>query len=202
MTQVSNGGRSLSSSSEDQSRHRRKRVAKGEWLTIALEELERSGIGAVRIERLAARLHVARSGFYWHFKDHRDLLRHLLDFWLHEFTAVVTSNPTLMEGEPTERLNRIMTMVDENHLGRYDLAIHAWAKHDEMARQAVERANKVRLDFLRSLFSEMGFKGAEREMRARLFVGFQSLERAIFEDMSARTRARLRKRRLELLTKP
>jgi len=181
---------------------RKKRVTKAEWLSTALNELERGGIEAVRVERLAELLSVARSGFYWHFKDRRDLQQHLLDYWLHEYTEVVTSNLALLLGEPRVRLERVMKMIDEHDLGRYDLAIRAWARHDDLAKEVVERVTKTRLNFVRNLFKEMGFAGDELEMRTRLFVCYHSSERGIFEDMSPRKRARLRKLRLELLTRP
>ena len=54
-------------------------VSKAQWLEAALEVLADKGIEAVKIGRLAERLDITRSGFYWHFKDRRDLLDHLLD---------------------------------------------------------------------------------------------------------------------------
>ncbi|MEP5089126.1 MAG: helix-turn-helix domain-containing protein, partial [Paracoccaceae bacterium] len=50
------------------------RVSKLDWLRKALEVFETNGIAAVRVVDLAQQLHVAKSGFYWHFKDRRDLL--------------------------------------------------------------------------------------------------------------------------------
>ena len=183
-------------------KRRKRRVSKAEWLSAALDELERGGIDAVRIERLAEILSVAKSGFYWHFKDRKNLQRHLLEFWFHEYTEVVTSNPQLLLGEPKVRLERVMRMIQEHDLAKYDLAIRAWAKHDDMARDFVQRVTKVRLDFLRQIFAEMGFEGEEREMRTRLFVCYHTWESAMFDDMSPRKRTRLRKRRLDLLSNP
>jgi len=183
-------------------RMRKGRVTKAEWLSTALDELERGGIEAVRVERLAKTLSVAKSGFYWHFKDRRDLHRHLLDYWFHEYTQVVTSNPQLLLGEPKVRLEKVMKMVQDHDLGRYDLAIRSWAKHDEMAQEVVQLVTKTRLDFLRQIFSEMGFEDDELEMRTMLFVCYHSWESAIFGHMSPRKLTRLRKRRLEFLAKP
>jgi AcrR family transcriptional regulator len=183
-------------------RMRKGRVTKAEWLSTALNELERGGIEAVRVEQLAKILSVAKSGFYWHFKDRRDLHRHLLDYWFHEYTQVVTSNPQLLLGEPKVRLEKVMKMVQEHDLGRYDLAIRSWAKHDDMAQEIVQLVTKTRLDFLRQIFSDMGFEGDELEMRTMLFVCYHSWERTIFDHMSPRKLTRLRKRRLELLSKP
>jgi AcrR family transcriptional regulator len=176
------------------------RVSKDQWLAVALEELEKGGIEAVRIERLAKILCVARSGFYWHFKDRRDLYWHLLDYWFHEYTEVVTSNPLLLVGAPKARLERISKMIQEHNLGKYDLAFRSWAKYDDAAHEAVKRVTKVRLDFLRHIFNEMGFEGDELEMRAMLFVCYHTWESATFNELSPRKIARLRKLRLALLT--
>ena len=181
---------------------RRGRVSKAEWLAAALDELERGGIDAVRVERLAKILKVAKSGFYWHFQDRRDLQRELLGYWLHEYTEVVSSNPQLLLGEPKARLEKIMKMIQDHDLARYDLAFRAWAKHDEMAREIVQRVTKVRFDFIRQIFSEMGFEGDELDMRTHLFVGYHIGESAIFPDMSPRKRTRLRKRRWAFFTTP
>ena len=48
-----------------------------------------SGIVRVRVERLARDLGVAKSGFYWHFRDRADLLKQMLRYWSDEFTEAV-----------------------------------------------------------------------------------------------------------------
>ena len=58
------------------------RVKKSDWLNLALEVLEEGGIQAVRVEILAARLKVAKSGFYYHFRDREELYEKMLDHWL------------------------------------------------------------------------------------------------------------------------
>ena len=178
------------------------RVSKDEWLATALEELEKGGIDAVRVERLAKILSVAKGGFYWHFEDRRDLHKKLLEYWYHEYTAVVISSPLIRRGDPKARLARVMTMIQEHDLAKYDLAIRAWAKHDDLAREVVAIVTKARMDFIRAIFSELGFKGDELEMRTRLFVCYHTWESAMFDDLPPRKRTRLRKQRLEFLTEP
>ncbi len=175
------------------------RVSKDQWLATALEELGKGGVEAVRVERLAKILSVSKSGFYWHFNDRKDLHRHLLEYWFHEYTQIVTSNPLLSKGDPEDRLKRAMIMIQEHDLAEFDLAIQAWAKHDELAREVVQTVTSARLDFIGQIFSELGFEGEEREMRTRLFVCYHTWESTMFGDMSPRKRTRLRKRRLDLL---
>ena len=65
----------------------RKRVTKAEWQELALKVLASEGVQGVRVERLARDLGIAKAGFYWHFRDRRDLLQSILAYWANEFTT-------------------------------------------------------------------------------------------------------------------
>jgi AcrR family transcriptional regulator len=75
------------------------RKKKADWLEAALDVFEKEGIEGVRVERLARGLNVAKSGFYWHFKDRDDLHEQMLRYWEDEFTGVVTLNVELVRQE-------------------------------------------------------------------------------------------------------
>jgi len=68
-------------------------VSRAEWLQASAKILESHSIVDVKIESLARALNVSKSGFYWHFKNRNELLDHLLGYWLHEVTEVITENP-------------------------------------------------------------------------------------------------------------
>jgi AcrR family transcriptional regulator len=177
----------------------KKRISKAEWLALALEVLATEGVQGVRIERLARDLGIAKAGFYWHFRDRRDLLQSILDYWAHEFTAVITENPELLEGDPKQRLYRTMVMILDHDLTKYDLAIRDWGAHDPAAAKAVQLVYRMRLQFVRSIFSDLGFRGQQLEMRTRLFVCYHSWELAMFDDLARDERRKLLRLRHKLL---
>lgn len=179
----------------------RKRVSKNEWLAQSLEVLSREGVQGVRVERLARDLKIAKSGFYWHFRDRRELLRQVLDYWAYEFTEVVIQYQGLLDSDPESRLNKISNMIRKHNLTKFDLSIRAWAEHDEMAAKAVAQVYQSRLSYLRNTFKELGFKGDELEMRTLLFVCYHSWEMSMYGNESERKLARLQKLRIKLLTK-
>ena len=90
-----------------------KRISKAEWLDAALETLEIEGIGGVNIEKLARKFGIAKSGFYWHFKNRGDLLNQMLEYWVHEFTEVVIGNTDFMQGPANKRLESVMNMISQ-----------------------------------------------------------------------------------------
>jgi AcrR family transcriptional regulator len=179
----------------------RGRVSKDDWLAQALEILAAEGEGGIRIERLARDLNIAKSGFYWHFKDRRDLLSNVLDYWAYEYTGVVAQNKQLARANPESRLNQATRMIRVHKLTKYDVSMRAWAEHDEMAAEAVAQVYQMRLGYIREAFSELGFRGDELEMRARLYVCYHSWEAAMFGNDSERKLGRLQKLRLKLLTR-
>jgi AcrR family transcriptional regulator len=176
-----------------------KRVRKDQWLTKALDTLESSGVEAVKIERLAKAFGISRSGFYWHFKNRQDLLEHLLNYWVREYTGVVTDTPDVVKLDPKKRLLTTMEMIRDKHLTKYDLAMVSWARLDSQVQRVVKTVVKMRLDYLRGIFAELGFEGEELEMRTRLFVCHHSWEDTMFPDLSKQKHSKLLKLRYKYL---
>lgn len=178
----------------------RRGVSKAEWLEAGLQVLSSGGIADVTVEGLARSLGVAKAGFYWHFKNRRDLLDQLLDYWIHEITEVAANNPKLLALEPVKRLKSLSEMVVDYDLTRYELPIRQWALDDAKAASVVRKVNSMRLEFVRNAFSDLGFRGADLEMRARLYVCYQSMESSVFREMSRKQRCKLIAKRVDLLT--
>ena len=175
-------------------------ISKQEWLEIGLKSLSEDGIAGLKVERLAKALGIARAGFYWHFKNREDLLHQLLDYWVHELTEVVTTNADVLALEPKKRLSKTAEMVLEYDLGRYDMAIRQWALTDAGATRAVRKTNRIRLDFIRGAFRELGFTGDDLDMRAMLFLCYHTWESSTFREISRKRRRDLITKRIELLT--
>jgi AcrR family transcriptional regulator len=176
-------------------------VTKGEWLKAGLQSLSKRGIAGLTVEGLARSLGIAKAGFYWHFKNREDLLRQLLDHWVHEITEVITENPEVLALEPKSRLAKTAQLILDYDLTRYEIAVRQWALHDAKAARVVRNANRLRLNFVRGAFAELGFTGDDLEMRTLLFVGYHTWETPMFRDISSKRRRELIAKRIELLTR-
>lgn len=176
----------------------KKRITRDQWLSKGLELFAVMGAEGLRVEKLARALGVAKSGFYWHFRDREELLDRLLDHWAHEYTEVLSRNSQLLQLPPRNRLLMIMTMAFERNLSEYDAAMQMWSKTDSRVARMVRKVNNIRLDTVRAALEELGFNGEDLEMRTRLFVGFQMGERQIF-GASRKVSRQYRELRLDML---
>jgi AcrR family transcriptional regulator len=181
---------------------KRERVSKADWLEKALDVLESNGIDEVKIERLARELNISKSGFYWHFKDRKDLIRAMITYWEEEFTSVVTSNSEVLNTVPRERIYLTMKMILENNLTRLELPMRSSAETDPVAWEMISRVYQIRVDFFRSALSEMGFEGEDLEMRIHLLTCYHTWEGVMFRDISKDRRSKWLKLRLDLICAP
>lgn len=175
-----------------------KRISKAQWLEQSLEILEKGGIDAVKIERLAKELKTSRSGFYWHFLDRNNLLQEILKYWQHEYSEVVITkyrleSPELEDLSPKDRLFEIMMMISDHGLDRFEIHIRSWSDHDPMAADAVARVYQLRFEFIRSIFAEMGFEGIDLDMRTRLWLTYATHGKSMFGTASEKEMAELLK---------
>lgn len=162
-----------------------------DWVAAAQAELVKSGVSAVTVGRLARRLKVTRGSFYWHFKNHGDLLRALLKFWEEANTgsferALASSNG----GDGVSEFLAIVNLLlaEKEYSPAFDLAVRDWARTSREAATAVRRADERRMQVLHRTFLDMGFADPEALVRARVTyfqqIGYYTL--GIHEDPEAR----------------
>ena len=101
----------------------RRGISKAEWLEMGLRVLSEGSVANLTVEGLAKSLGIAKAGFYWHFKNRDNLLRQLLDYWTHEVTGVITTNPEILSLKPKSRLIMTAEMILDYDLTRYEMAI-------------------------------------------------------------------------------
>ena len=168
------------------SRRRREasRLSRNDWLARALELVAKKGGAKLHIETLCRQLHVTRGSFYWHFESRDAFVVALVDYWDAVYTRSVVENLRGAEGSPEEQLLALMHTIHEERLARYDMAVRAWAAQEPAVAAQVARVDEVRLEFVRSLFSAMGFRGRELAMRTRLFVIAHSLDHGLQSSIS------------------
>ncbi len=131
--------------------------------------LSNHGVDKLSIGSLSRTVGVAKTSFYWHFKDRQDLLDHMLEYWVSEFNAVLTDNPDLPQLPPKQRLQTIADTVAGQDLAKYELAIRAWASHDEAAMAVFENIHSRRMAVIQRAFADSGLNEREQESRAELF---------------------------------
>ena len=146
---------------------------------MALEVLSQEGRAKIQIEYLAQRLGVTKGSFYAHFSGRREFIASVAAYWADTLTVNTLNKFSTSEGKAEERLLLLMQGIRNFQLEKYDLVMRAWALDEPLVAKQVEKVDRVRFEYIKTLFSEMGFKGAELEMRSMIFQTYHSLSEAL-----------------------
>jgi AcrR family transcriptional regulator len=152
--------------------NKRTRLNREDWQQESLKVLQQRSVDGVKIVVIAERLGVTSGSFYWHFKNLRDLLSSLLDYWERELTDVVMNAAKAYVGPPEDRILNLMLQVIEEDAAIFDHAISVWARKDPAAREVYERTLRKRFDFSRWMFKQAGFPDRQARVRGRLMVAY------------------------------
>lgn len=177
-----------------------KRLSRKKWLVLALDIFAKEGRTQIDIDYLAGKLGVTKGSFYSHFKDKENFVHQVAKYWARTFTLTAIESLVYSEKTGEEKLLLLMHFIRENKLERYGIVMRAWGMDDPVVAQEVERVDLKGYEFVKSLFSEMGFEGDELEMRTILFQAFHSVSNAFEGKFFEENRLKHEELRHRLLT--
>jgi AcrR family transcriptional regulator len=155
------------------------RLSRDNWLALALDVLAEEGRSKIEIEYLAKRLGVTKGSFYAHFSDRRDFVASIARYWADTLTATVLDNLSQTEEKGEGKLLLLMQAIKNHELEKYDIMMRAWALDEPLVAKAVEQVDRVRFEYIKSVFAEKGFTGDELETRSMVFQVYHSLSNAL-----------------------
>jgi AcrR family transcriptional regulator len=176
------------------------RLTREEWLSGALQVLSREGGGRLRVEALAESLGLTTGSFYWHFKNRRDFVHSLIQYWDQYSTGFVIQTVNAADSGPEDKLLTLMLVIVREDLARYDVPFNAWATQDSEVERLVKKVLMKRFTYARRLFTAMGFRGDEVDVRVRALAGYMTLEVGLTAGGTLPTRMRRLKRFHAMLT--
>jgi AcrR family transcriptional regulator len=164
--------------------------------------MARKGRIQIRIYQLVKALGVTEGSFYWHFENRADFLSSLVDYWARSSTAVVVETVDQVHGNARTRLHALIDKVARDDLGAHDAVMWALAIQEPVVAPAIRRVYERRVEYVRSLFAEMGLRGRELDLRTRSFTAFMSMESRLLVEKTGKKRSELIEQVLAFYAKP
>jgi len=163
------------------------RLNRDDWLDAAFAAAVEHGFDGVRVLVLADTLGVTRGSFYWHFKDHAELITALLERWR---AAESASNQRLQQPsseDPVKDLEQLLDAalahggVDLSNM-RFELALRGLGRRDPAVAAMLLEVDQARMALFAGKFARIAPDAKTAIDLASLFylaiVGsFQALSR-------------------------
>jgi AcrR family transcriptional regulator len=145
------------------------------WLDAAADAIAEEGFGAARVLTLARRLGVTRGSFYWHFRNHDELIHALLAKWRdQELSALAAWRISTGDAEADLRraVHRLLSgMARDGKALRLELAVQDYARRDAHAAGITLEVNRARMAQGLALFEALtGERSRARELTLLLYA--------------------------------
>ena len=147
-------------------------ATKKDWVLLGYQQFSQIGISGLVVEKMAKKLQVNKSSFYWHFKTKHEFIGAIVNYWIETETLHITKT-TDKEKNITKKWNAFLKITFLNypyldfifHLKRYA------QKHPE-TQKIIDDIDKQRLDYTTNLLQEMGYSASESKIKASIFYKY------------------------------
>ena len=158
------------------------KTSRDEWLDAAIDALADQPIDQLKVLVLAERLGVARSSFYWYFRDRKEFDDALVERWRVNTASVVDRTNRPADTLTAACLGVFECWADRRLFDvRLDQAMREWASRDAATADKVRIEDDARVAALTAMFERHGFDGDRAIVRARLLyhgqIGYHLLSR-------------------------
>lgn len=148
-------------------------LTREDWIKAGLKQLAEAGIHEVRIEVLARMLDISKGSFYHYFRNRKELLDSILEYWEDYATKRIIQSVE-QDDFSLEQLLQISIHRDK----KIEIGIYAWAKHDPNVASRLVDIEEQRIKCIAMLFQKKGLLPTEAIERARLtyltYVGWMT----------------------------
>lgn len=136
------------------------RLNRDDWLDAAFAAAVEHGFDGVRVLVLADTLGVTRGSFYWHFKDHADLMAALLERWRAAEAASSQRFQQPTNEDPVKDLEQLLDAAlahggaDLNNM-RFELALRGLGRRDAAVAAMLLAVDQARMALFASKFARI-----------------------------------------------
>ncbi len=145
---------------------------KEDWIILGYKLFSKTGINGIVVEKMALKLKVNKSSFYWHFKTKKDFLDEIISFWISTDTnKIIVKVKTKSIGK--EQFNCLIELVfkKEPYLD-FIFFLKRYALKDKKIQELIDEVDNQRIEFAKSILMEMGFSEHEAKIKAVLLYKY------------------------------
>lgn len=136
------------------------RLGRDDWLDAAFRAAVDHGFDAIRVLSLAEDLKVTRGSFYWHFKDHADLIAALIERWRAREIALYPGLQSDAHPDPVKDIEAMLDTVlafggdDLNNI-RFELALRGLGRRDAVVATMLRKTDDMRIALFTRKFTRL-----------------------------------------------
>jgi len=154
---------------------------KQDWINLGYKLFSEQGIAGIVVEKMAKKLKVNKSSFYWHFKTKKDFVTEIVSFWISKNTNQIISI-TDSEKSGKEKFEKLIELsFKKEPFLDFNFFLKRYALKDKKIQSVIDEIDNQRIEYTKSILIEMNFSENDAKRKAQLFykylIGYHEMMR-------------------------
>jgi len=145
---------------------------KQDWIILGYKLFSEQGVLGIVVEKMAKKLKVNKSSFYWHFKTKNDFINDIISYWVSTNTNRIIEK-TNNEKSGNERFEKLieLSFKKEPYLDFF-FFLKKYALKDKKLFSLIDKIDNQRIEYTKSILIEMGVSINDAEIKSQLFYKY------------------------------
>ncbi len=157
-------------------------VAKKEdWINLGYRIFSEQGVTGIVVEKMAKKLNVNKSSFYWHFKTQKDFIENLIMFWIKN----ETERMIFLSDSKKTGAQKFKTLIDlvykQDPFLDFIFHLKRYARKEKKAQLQIDQIDNIRIEYTVKLMLEMGYSQQDANIKSKVlykhFLGHHEMIR-------------------------
>jgi AcrR family transcriptional regulator len=151
-------------------------ATKEDWVRLGYKLFSDQGVSGIIIEKMAKKLKVNKSSFYWHFKTKKNFIDHLITYWINNETVQIINLTNNVKKVSDKFKTFIGLIYKQDPFLDFTFYLKKYAKKEQKIQLSIDRIDNLRIEYANKLLQEMGYSEQDAIIKAKLlhkhFIGY------------------------------
>ncbi|RJE74077.1 TetR/AcrR family transcriptional regulator [Reichenbachiella sp. MSK19-1] len=145
---------------------------KGDWVNLGYKLFSENGINGIVVEKMAQKLNVNKSSFYWHFRTKKEFVNEIISFWVSADTNKIIARVESQSSVKEKFTTLVELSFKKDPYLDFVFFLKRYALKDKTIQSLIDQTDNQRINYTKGLLFEMGFSENEALTKATLFYKY------------------------------
>jgi len=143
-------------------------ATKEDWIKLGYKIFSEEGEKGIIVEKMAKKLKVNKSSFYWHFKTRKHFINDLTMYWVNNATEQIIYL-TNIKKTAKEKVKTLVSLIyKKDPYIDFVFFIKRYAQKEKKIQKVIDSIEKKRIEYAKDLLMELGYSSQEAGIKAAI----------------------------------
>ena len=154
---------------------------KQDWINLGYKLFSEQGVTGINVEKMARKLKVNKSSFYWYFKTKKEFIQQLTEFWI----TIETEQIIRLTNNENSTLQKFKTLIAGTYKKKpfldFNFYLKRYARKEKKIQLIIDKIDNQRIEYVKNLLREMGYSMQDANIKSALLykhlIGYHEMIR-------------------------